>query len=208
MLIRCPGAADEALSYCKKLVPCVWIVDRELREKADPVQFANTVDFGRAIQVLVLVSREEPPAVLERLLRIGCMGFIREGDTASSLRQAVRAIASGEFWASRKLISRLLQEHLAATDPGVLTKRETEILGLIAMGYKNREIAEKLFISRQTVRWHVRSLYTKIGVQDRLGAVFHRMEQIRKEEPGAPGAAKKPPAQERLIQAIQSSAVE
>ena len=192
VLVRCHDAIGEAIRYCERLAPCVWILDQEDLQKLDPAQFSSAVDFGRSIQVLVWVSSEEPPTTLEPLLRMGCMGFIREVDTTCTLRKAVRAVSSGEYWTSRKLATRLLQRYLAAEGPRRLTKREAEIMQLIAKGYRNREIAEKLLISRETVRWHLRSLYGKVGVQDRLGASISRVRVVAGPEVPAATLLRKP----------------
>lgn len=168
VLVHCQDSIDEATRYCRRLAPCVWLLEREDLVKLDPSQFSSLVDFGRAIQVLVWISGEEPDSALEPLLRLGCMGFLRQDASPASIRKAVRAVASGEYWTTRKLATRMLQRYFAAEGPQKLTKRESEILQLIAKGYRNRDIAERLFISRETVRWHLRSLYSKIGVQDRI----------------------------------------
>jgi ATP/maltotriose-dependent transcriptional regulator MalT len=73
--------------------------------------------------------------------------------------------------ASRKTVSTVLQSLLFASKHR-LTFRETEILGLVANGLKNREIAKRLLISPETVRWHLRTLYNKLGTHDRMRAVI------------------------------------
>jgi DNA-binding NarL/FixJ family response regulator len=99
------------------------------------------------------------------------MGFIRTGAPPRELRRAVEAVASGEFWAPRKLIARVFQDVLSANNPRKLTSRETEILTLVAQGNTNQQIAHTLCISRETVRWHMRMLYGKLGVHDRQSAI-------------------------------------
>ena len=84
---------------------------------------------------------------------------------------ALRAVADGELWAPRKVISGLVREWVNESSPRQLTGRESEILALIAGGYTNRQIAESLFITRETVRWHVRSIYAKLGASDRESAI-------------------------------------
>src|SRR5713226_4731599 len=73
-LVPCCDSIVEALAYCQRLKPCVLIAHQSLVEKAEPVEFASLVDFGRSIQALVIVA-DHTPALLEHLLRIGCAGF-------------------------------------------------------------------------------------------------------------------------------------
>jgi DNA-binding NarL/FixJ family response regulator len=190
-LVSCSGSGDELLSYCQKLMPCVLIVDQAFVENLDPVEFGNIIAFGRSIKVLAM-ARNVSPRMLENLLRMGCAGVLLDNLSSSKLRRAVRCVAEGELWASRRLMARLIQDLLLAESPRRLTGREQEILGLIGQGLKNQEIAEKLFISRETVRWHVRSLYAKIGVQDRLSAAFYAQEQVGRQEPADARVSSRP----------------
>ncbi len=192
VLLRCSSSLEEAFRYCQKLAPCVLIVDQTLIEKLDPVEFGATVDFGRAIQVLASVETDDARA-LENLLRIGCAGYLQGEPSSALLRRAVRTAAVGELWGSRKILSRIVRSFLLAESPRKLTRREQEILQLIALGHKNREIADQLFISRETVRWHMRSLYAKIGVQDRLSAAFHAWEHLSGDANTTPAVVRKPP---------------
>jgi DNA-binding NarL/FixJ family response regulator len=178
LLVRCGSALDEALLHCRKLVPCVLIVGQEIIDGLDPIEFSSSVGFGRSIRVLVLLKNESP-SLTEAVLRMGCMGSIPADVSLVQLRRAVRAVARGEAWASRTVLTGLLQRFLfhSADSSRRLTPRELEILNLIAAGLKNQQIADQLCISRETVRWHLRSLYSKLGVQDRLSAAFHAWGQ-------------------------------
>jgi len=204
VVVRCSDSVEEVFSYCQKLNPCVLIVEQPFLEKVDPIDFTRLVDFGRAIQVLVTLSSEDS-APTESLLRMGCMGFLPQGLARSTLRRAARAVASGEYWAGRKLVSRVLQDLLLAESPRRLTPREREILKLIGQGYKNQAIAERLFISRETVRWHIRSLYVKIGVPDRLSAASYALEQLAEESLPAFSPAKKPVDRLKFPRAVLQS---
>jgi DNA-binding NarL/FixJ family response regulator len=158
--------AEGLLEECRKLINCVLIVDFDSIARVDARVFARTVKHGRLIQVLVLVD-EEDTADCESLLRMGCMGFLRPDAPRWQFRRAVDAVASGEIWASRKLVSKMYRELLSAYDPHKLTAREEEVLTLLTAGHSNRKIADFLFITRDTVRWHMRAIYRKLGVHDR-----------------------------------------
>lgn len=176
ILIRCADNISDVFFCCQRVMPCVLLIEQAFIERIDPVGFANRINFGRSIQVLVKLDRNNPE-MAERFLRMGCAGVLVPDVPARTLARAVRTVASGELWAGRKIVSRMLKELLAGNNPGKLTHREIEILGLIARGYRNKEIAERLFLSFETVRWHIRSLYSKIGVHDRVSAALYGMEQ-------------------------------
>jgi len=175
----------------------VLIVDAASLEKADPSLLGSALGPGRLTRLLVRVNHNDT-VIIEGLLRMGCAGVLGEKISTSTLRRAVRTIGSGEIWASRRLISRILQECLF-DDKRRLTEREREILALIGGGYKNQEIAERLFISRETVRWHVKSLYTKIGAQDRLSAAIYAKQHLVDERPASGNAVPRPPEPVKML---------
>jgi DNA-binding NarL/FixJ family response regulator len=150
----------------------VLLINDDFLSNVDPLLFARKVDYGRLVQVLVFV-KDESSAHCVSLLRMGCMGLLHPELPPSQLRRAVKAVASGELWAPRLLLSQICRDYLAANDPCKLTNREEEILALLGEGRKNREIAALLFISRETVRWHMRAIYTKLGIHDRQSATSY-----------------------------------
>jgi DNA-binding NarL/FixJ family response regulator len=178
------------------MAPCVLLVDQVLvqTEGFDLEHFGARVEYGRAVQVLV-VGPKRDTGLVEDLLRVGCVGFVTQDITPAVLKKAVRVVASGEFWADRRSTSRVVQQLLSQSGSRSLTPREKQVLWLIGQGLKNRAIAERLFITRDTVRWHIRSVYAKIGVHDRLSAAFYAQEHL------ADGIAvqQRPPARETLL---------
>jgi DNA-binding NarL/FixJ family response regulator len=168
--------AEGLLEECRKLNPCVLIIDFDSIAKVDPRVFGRKVQYGRLIPVLVLVE-EETTADCESLLRMGCMGFLRPGAPPWQFRRAVDTVTSGEIWAPRKFVSQMCRELLFAFDPLKLTAREEEVLAQLAAGHSNRKIADLLFISRDTVRWHMRAIYRKLGVHDRSSVLSFALER-------------------------------
>lgn len=169
---------EPLLFLSQSMAPCVLILDHARLENCDPAEFASLVDFGRAIQVLIYgASRED--AAIQSLVRMGCMGFFGPEFSASQLKKAVRALAAGELWLDRRFISGMVKQFLVTANAPRLTPREREVLELISRGFRNREIAEKLFISHETVRWHVRTLHSKLGTQDRLSTAAKAREMLR-----------------------------
>ncbi len=99
--------------------------------------------------MLVLVD-EQPDEAVESLLRLGVMGFLQLDSPPALIRRAVSAVANGEVWAPRKVLSRVFQDFLAASNSEKLTSRELEILAFVTQGYSNKETAYALSISRET----------------------------------------------------------
>ena len=171
VLIQCSGAPAEVLTECHRLTPCVLVVDNSFLDQVDSEEFYRKVDFGRCLRVLVELE-EHRLAEGERLIRIGCAGYLSKSASPAEACRALRAVLDGELWARRSVIARVLQNVLRESKHRI-TFRESEILGLISEGLKNSEIAKRLFISPQTVRWHLRSLYAKLGTHDRFRAITH-----------------------------------
>ena len=166
-LVKAAGhGIEDFLEEDQNLNGCVVLVDFDSIVKVDPTLFARKSERGERIQVLVLVEKETP-GDCESLLRIGCMGFLKVDAPEWQFRRAVEAVSSGEIWAPRKFVSQMCRELLSAYDPRKLTAREDQVLALLAAGHSNREIADYLSISRETVRWHMRAIYRKLGVHDR-----------------------------------------
>jgi len=180
LLIEGGDSLEQVVSQCQRMAPCVVLADETFVSQMEPAEFAALVDFGRSIQVLVC-SPPQDDRVIQGWVRLGCMGFVREDAPPQVLKKAVRAAARGELWLERRLLTRILQQLLVATRSPKLTPRERDILKLIARGYKNRAIAQHLSISHETVRWHIRSLHAKLGMQDRLGTALYAQQYLADE---------------------------
>lgn len=167
---RCPAVRQEAVNMCRQLAPCVLVADASFIEGIDAAGFSAEADIGNTVKALIVVDGDDP-ARSRAWLKLGFAGTLRRDSPADLFRRALHAVANGEIWASRAVVSNLIKEWVTQDSPRQLTGRETEILNLIGKGYTNREIAEALFITRETVRWHVRSIYAKLGASDRESAM-------------------------------------
>lgn len=126
------------------------------------------------VQILVLSAYERREYVVG-LLQAGAAGYVLKDDTPEMLIKAIRAVADGKEWVSPRVASILVKSVRNAPDrPAArLTRREMDVLRLMAAGYKNDEIAEALVITVQTVKNHVRSILRKLGVDSRVEAVLY-----------------------------------
>ena len=134
-------------------------------------------------RVLILTTFEEDDYVFGAL-RAGASGFLLKRSRPEELIAAVHTIAAGESLLSpsvtRRVIDRMAQQplpELAAQEQlGQLTRREREVLELIARGLSNREIAAQLFVEQSTVRTHVKRIQSKLRLRDRVQIVIFAYE--------------------------------
>jgi len=123
--------------------------------------------IGRANTVLAIALDDEMVANCEELLRAGFAGILSRTCSRETFLRAIESVGDGQLWFPREIISRVLKGLLIEEDLNRLTSREIEIVRLVGSGLNNQEIADTLFISRETVRWHVRALHAKLGTKDR-----------------------------------------
>jgi DNA-binding NarL/FixJ family response regulator len=119
----------------------------------------------------------------QELVIRGVRGIFYANDLPDHLQKGVLGLLEGEIWISREILSRFIPEagearRLSVTENSVLSKRESEILNLVARGAMNTDIGEKLFISRHTVKTHLYNIYKKIKVTNRLEAALWVKENL------------------------------
>jgi DNA-binding NarL/FixJ family response regulator len=105
---------------------------------------------------------------LKELVSRGVVGIIPPSADSDLLKKAVKIVYSGELWLNRNDFTKLLSSMKYAEKRANLGRREKEIISHICQGYRNKEIAQKLGISEQTVKSHCNRIYRKLGVSDRL----------------------------------------
>lgn len=116
------------------------------------------------IKVVILTVHQEL-RVIKRLLKIGVNGYLLKDSGKAELMDAILTAAAGEMYRDKRVVNLLVDDLLEKKSPNAalfeLTPRETEIVGLISQGLKSQQIAEKLFISPQTVLSHRKSILSK-----------------------------------------------
>jgi len=107
-------------------------------------------------------------------------GYVLKDEIEEAVVRAIHTVMQGDTWFSRSVVdklARLTSGKAPLDEKSALTKRELEVLRLLAQGYRNQRIAEELCISERTVRSHLRNIYDKIGVQSRTEAALWAMRQ-------------------------------
>ena len=136
----------------------------------------SELSLNRSIVALFNVNPQQACEWEKDAIMRGIRGAFYKGDSLEKLSKGIQAILQGKLWFPRKIISKPLSEQCRSLsseeEPIPITTREREILGKIASGYSNKDIASSLFISVHTVKTHLYNIYRKINVSSRLQAIL------------------------------------
>jgi DNA-binding NarL/FixJ family response regulator len=122
-------------------------------------------------EIVALTSVLEGATVVDAV-RVGAIGYLLKDTQAPELRKAIKAAAAGQVHLSPQASASLVRQIQSPPPTEALTERETAVLRLLVQGFPNREIAQHLQISEDTVKVHVRHILSKLGVQSRTQAVL------------------------------------
>jgi DNA-binding NarL/FixJ family response regulator len=178
-------AADgvEALERIEALAPDVVLLDLRM-PRLDGIGVLEALrDRADATPCLILTTFDDDAALLAGL-GAGAKGYLLKDVSLQHLTDAIRALAQGRTMITPALTERVLRGLRslggggddAALAPEPLTERETEVLRLMAGGYSNKEIARALGVAEGTVKNHVSSVLSKLGVRDRTRAVLKAVD--------------------------------
>ena len=174
------GSVQEAIELVKTLKPDLVLMDFGLPD-------GTGADATRAILKeypqckIVFLTMSEEDEHLFAAIRSGAKGYLLKNMRPSKLISTLRSVQQGESALSRSMTLRLMEElartkaSLSTADP-TLTRREMEVLRELASGVSNQEIADHLFISENTVKYHVHSILEKLNLSDRRDAAIYARE--------------------------------
>jgi DNA-binding NarL/FixJ family response regulator len=167
----------EAIEQARRLDPDVVLMDIRMPE-LDGVEATRILAAEGSTKVLILTTFDIDEYVLEAL-RAGASGFLLKDVRADELVHAIRVVAHGDTLLAPSVTRRLVETFIEPQAPSpeqareldTLTPAERTVLTLIGRGLSNGEIAEELFIADTTVRTHVRHIFEKLGLRNRVQAV-------------------------------------
>ncbi len=175
---------EAAVRLVEELRPDVTLMDIRMPVLDGIAATKQIVASGLPTKVLVLTTFDLDEYVFEAL-RAGASGFLLKDAPAEELASAIRVVAAGESLLAPGVTRRVIDAFVTraapprtATDDRVatLTPRELEVLGLIARGLSNMDIADRLFVSEGTTKTHVSNVLAKLGLRDRVQAVVFAYE--------------------------------
>lgn len=174
---------DEVAKAVERTKPDVLLLDLKM-PKGDVVQTLLEVgEKNPATKVLILTAFSEDENILNAA-KGGAKGYVLKGVSSAILLQAIKTVHGGELWVDKEMSSAEAFEEIARSqafgDEGGpvpesiknLTKRELEILRLVAEGLTNEEIGKKIFISEKTVKTHLTNIFDKLKVNNRFKAAL------------------------------------
>jgi DNA-binding NarL/FixJ family response regulator len=168
------GAADsavEALRMVQRLRPDVMLLDLEMPELDGVDAIPQLLAAMPGLGVLVFTAYDTDERVLGAV-RAGARGYLLKGASAEEIARGIRTVHSGGSYLEPRVASKLMAE---VTSPrraaGGLSEREREVLRLVAEGLPTKQIARNLSISERTVKFHVTSIFHKLGADNRAQAV-------------------------------------
>ena len=178
----CDG--DEAIRLADELRPEVILMDVTMPE-VDGVEATRQIRAMHPEIRIVMLTMHADQEVLTSAIRAGASGYLVKDCSTDEIAEAVRLAASDEASMTPDLAASMLDEVRRLPPEGdeerVVTKREEEVLQLIADGCSTAEVAERLYISQKTVKNHLASIYQKLDARDRTQAVLRavRMGIVR-----------------------------
>ena len=179
------AGGEEVVTLVEKMQPDIVLMDINM-PGVNGIEATRRILRANPTIGVIMVTMLEDDASLFSAMRAGARGYVLKGANHKELLQTVRAVASGQALFGAPIATRImsffrdvavdLESALPREAFPELTPRELEVLGLIAQGANNSQIAEELVISDKTVRNHITSVFSKLQVADRAQAIIKARE--------------------------------
>ena len=185
----------EALDLVSSLRPDILLLDLRM-PVLDGLGVLNALqNFSERPRAIVLTASEDKNEYVQAM-KLGCSGIVLKQTSSELILKSIRKVFAGEIWLDSHTTAAVMRQFAQGSDagPGVggragadrggkmrerspLSQREREIVSLVAQGFKNKEMAEKMFISEQTVKNHLHNIFDKLGVSDRLELALYAIHK-------------------------------
>ena len=166
---------EEAVTMALDLKPDVLLMDVTM-PRMDGVEATRRITALAPEICIVMLTMHADKEVLAAAIRAGASGYLTKDSALDEVAEAVRLAANGDTALSPQLAATMLEEvrrmEAEPKDDQIVTKREIEVLQLIADGRSTTEVASELYISQKTVKNHLASIYQKLDARDRTQAVL------------------------------------
>ncbi len=171
---------SEAIDKTVYLEPDVVIMDLKL-PRVDGLTVLRSIQTRAPRSKVILFALSDNKDDFVEAMKLGCCGILHKDAPTNLIDKSIQRVHAGEIWLDSNTTAAVIRQFASPADLPVthingkssrdraqLSTREREIIVLIAQGYKNKEIAEKMFITEQTVKNHLHNVFDKLGVSDRL----------------------------------------
>jgi DNA-binding NarL/FixJ family response regulator len=169
----------EVLDLVQLHEPDVLLLDLRMPVMDGLTALQSLQQANKKTKVIVLTASEDKNEFVQAM-KLGCSGIVLKQTAPELIVKSIRKVHAGEIWLDSHTTAAVMRQFASPGSeiPGAptakprerspLSTREREIVALVAQGYKNKEMAEKMFISEQTVKNHLHNIFDKLGVSDRL----------------------------------------
>lgn len=178
----------EVLRVVQESRPDVVVLDLRMPNMDGLAALQAIQQLDEKPKVIVLTASEDKNEFVQAM-KLGCSGIVLKQTAPELIVKSIRKVYAGEIWLDSHTTAAVMRQFAAPTEvmgahPATrnrerspLSQREREIVSLVAQGYKNREMAEKMFISEQTVKNHLHNIFDKLGVSDRLELALYAIHK-------------------------------
>lgn len=174
------GSGEEVVAQVAQLQPDVVLLDLQMPQGDGVHALEQLRTTPTPPRVIVFTAFDTDERILSAV-RAGAQGYLLKGVPREELFNAIRVVHGGgsllQPVVAAKLLRQVRDEPINSAGSDVLTEREREVLGLLAQGLQNKEIAARLIISERTVKFHVSSVLTKLGASNRTEAVAFAVQR-------------------------------
>ena len=176
----------EVLDKVQELDPDVLLLDLRMPNLDGLSALQALQQTNKRTRVIILTASEDKNEFVQAM-KLGCSGIVLKQTAPELIVKSIRKVHGGEIWLDSHTTAAVMRQFAAPGEIGggsgksrersPLSQREREIVQLVAQGYKNKEMAEKMFISEQTVKNHLHNIFDKLGVSDRLELALYAIHK-------------------------------
>jgi len=174
----------ECIKMLGKLNPDILLLDLHMPDK-DGFAVLEEVNFDTIHTRVIVLTAADDERDFVRAIRLGARGVVAKESAIDLLVKSIHHVYAGEIWLDSRLTVGVVNAFSASSKSGarrekpLLSDREMEVVQFVAQGFQNKKIGKELFISENTVKNHLHSIFDKLGVSDRLElalyAIHHRL---------------------------------
>jgi two-component system nitrate/nitrite response regulator NarL len=182
------GDGREVIDKVQELDPDVLLLDLRMPNLDGLSALQALQQTNKRTRIIVLTASEDKNEFVQAM-KLGCSGIVLKQTAPDLIVKSIRKVHAGEIWLDSHTTAAVMRQFQTGTEAGgsasggkgrersPLSAREREIVALVAQGYKNKEMAEKMFISEQTVKNHLHNIFDKLGVSDRLELALYAIHK-------------------------------